>query len=146
MKLTASLFLIMTLSALFAALPARGEEPQRITVQHILIAFKGTLSEGNVTRTQKEAEALVKELMERINKGEDFDALVKGYTDDQHPGIYSISNFGVVPDQSIPEYPRNRMVKGFGDVGFSLKVGEVGLAVYDPKASPFGWHIIKRLK
>jgi len=143
MKSCLALSLILTL---FAALSARAEEPQRITVQHILIAFKGTLPEGNVTRTQKEAEALVKELMERINKGEDFDALVKSFTDDQHPGIYSISNFGVVPDQSVAEYPRNRMVKGFGDVGFSLKVGEVGLAVYDPKTSPYGWHIIKRLK
>lgn len=146
MKSAASLSLIVTLWFLLAVLPARADEPQRITVQHILIAFKGTLPQGNVTRTQKEAEALVKELIEKAKKGEDFDALVKKYTDDQHPGIYGMSNFGVVPDQSVPEYPRNRMVKGFGDVGFSLKVGEVGLAVYDPKTSPFGWHIIKRLK
>ncbi len=137
---------MVILFSVLAAAWARAEEPQRVTVQHILIAFKGTLPEGNVTRTRQEAEALVKELMDRIKKGSDFDALVKGYTDDQHPGIYSMSNIGVTPDQSKPEYPRDRMVKGFGDVGFALKVGEVGVAVYDPQASKYGWHIIKRLK
>lgn len=146
MKATASLTLLLTLLAVSAVIPARAEEPQRITVQHILIAFKGSLPDAKVTRTQKEAEALVKELMDRIKKGEDFDALVKAYTNDQHPGIYSMSNIGVTPDQSKPEYPRDRMVKGFGDAGFSLKVGEVGMAAYDPKTSPYGWHIIKRLK
>ena len=38
------------------------------------------------------------------------------------------------------------MVKSFGDVSFALKAGEIGLAVYDPKASKYGWHIIKRLE
>jgi len=121
-------------------------EPDRITVQHILISFKGAIDNPVVTRTRQEAEKLAKELLDRIQKGEDFDALVKGYTDDQHPGTYSMSNFNVKPDPSKAEYPRNRMVKAFGDVGFSLKVGEVGLAAYDPEKSPFGWHIIKRLQ
>jgi hypothetical protein len=44
------------------------------------------------------------------------------------------------------ETPRTRMVQGFGDVSFSLKVGEIGMAEYDPQKSPFGWHIVKRLK
>jgi parvulin-like peptidyl-prolyl isomerase len=38
------------------------------------------------------------------------------------------------------------MVPAFGNVGFALKVGEIGIADYDPHTSPFGWHIIKRLK
>jgi parvulin-like peptidyl-prolyl isomerase len=38
------------------------------------------------------------------------------------------------------------MVAAFGDVGFQLEVGEVGMAVYDPVKSKYGWHIIKRLK
>ncbi|MHC4380560.1 MAG: peptidylprolyl isomerase, partial [Planctomycetota bacterium] len=40
--------------------------------------------------------------------------------------------------------PRDQLVPAFGDVGFSLKVGEVGIANFDPEASPFGWHIIRR--
>jgi parvulin-like peptidyl-prolyl isomerase len=38
------------------------------------------------------------------------------------------------------------MVPGFGDVGWRLKVGEVGVAPNHSIDSPFGWHIIKRLR
>ncbi len=131
---------------LLAAVWVQAAEPDRITVQHILISFKGAIDKPEVTRTRSEAEALAKQLLERIKKGEDFAALVKGYTDDQNPGIYSMSNFNVKPDPNKAEYPRERMVKAFGDVGFSLKVGEVGMASYDQVKSPFGWHIIKRLQ
>jgi hypothetical protein len=31
-------------------------------------------------------------------------------------------------------------------VGFSLKVGEIGMAEFDHANSRFGWHIIKRLE
>ncbi len=44
------------------------------------------------------------------------------------------------------QLPREKMVPGFGDAAFPLKVGEVGIANYDLSASPFGWHIIKRLE
>lgn len=40
--------------------------------------------------------------------------------------------------------PRGQMVSGFGDTAFSLQVGEVGICNFDPAASKFGWHIIKR--
>lgn len=42
-------------------------------------------------------------------------------------------------------HPRAAMVPAFGDVGFALEVGEVGVASFDEQASPFGWHVIKRL-
>jgi len=138
--------IVLLTLVLLAAAWVRAEEPDGITVQHILISFKGAIDKPGLTRTRSEAEALAKELFERVKKGEDFDALVKGYTDDQHPGIYSMSNFNVTPDPNKAEFPRARMVKAFGDVGFGLKVGEVGLAAYDQEKSPFGWHIIKRLK
>ena len=38
------------------------------------------------------------------------------------------------------------MVRGFGDVGFQLDVGEIGMAEYDPGTSQYGWHIIKRIE
>ena len=125
-------------------------EPDRVTVQHILISFLGSVGKvPNVTRTQAEALALVNQIMAKIKAGEEFKALVKNQTDDKYPGIYRMSNFGVTPitePLSKKEYPRAKMVKNFGDVGFKLKVGEVGLAVYDPKDSKYGWHIIKRLE
>jgi hypothetical protein len=124
------------------------KEPDRVTVQHILIAFKGSIpTEGeSVTRTQSEAESLAQEIFERAQKGEDFDALVKEYTDDQYPGIYKMSNIDIPPDKDKKEYSRSRMVKAFGDVSFSLSVGGIGVAEYDSDASKYGWHIIKRLE
>ncbi len=121
-------------------------ETDRISVQHILIAFKGSLPEPKVTRTAAEAEALAAEIFERARKGEDFDALVKKYTDDEYPGVYRMSNFGTTPDKEKKEYARSGMVRAFGDVGFALPAGGVGLAVYDPQRSKYGWHIIKRVE
>lgn len=128
-----------------------GEEPDFITVQHILVGFEGSVGDKEIQRSKTEAEALAKTLLERAQDGEDFDALVKEYTDDSHPGIYQMANFFSQPDMS-PEavedkvFPRSRMVNAFGDVGFPLEVGEIGMANYDSNTSKYGWHIIKRIK
>ena len=139
-----SLLTLMVLPALSCA--RQRTEPERVTVQHILIAFKGSLPDPKVTRSQGDAEKLALQIFERAKAGEDFDAMVRTYTNDSYPGIYKMSNKDVPPDQSRQEFSRTRMVKAFGDVGFSLEVGGVGLAVYDPAASKYGWHIIKRLE
>lgn len=120
--------------------------PERLAVQHILIAFKGSIPEDKVTRTKEEAEALAAKLFERAKGGADFDALVKADTDDEYPGVYAMTNFGVTPNKEQKEYSRGGMVRGFGDVSFGLGVGEVGLAVFDPALSKYGWHIIKRVR
>ncbi len=141
---------VLTVSAALAlAAPAArpgSQEPDRVTVQHILVAFQGSLPKPTVTRTREEAWVLVGKILEKVRKGDDFDALVKEYTDDEHPGIYSMVNAGVDPDPAVKEFRREQMVKGFGDVSFGLKVGEVGLATYDPQTSKYGWHVIKRLR
>lgn len=124
----------------------QGREPERVQVQHILVAFQGSIPEAKVTRTREEAEKLAQELFARAEKGETFDTLVRQYTDDQHPGIYALTNSGIEPDPNRQEYAREGMVKAFGDVSFSLKIGAVGLAAYDPETCKYGWHIIKRLR
>ncbi len=126
--------------------PQAGAEPERVTVQHILISFKGSLPDPKVTRSQEDAEKLALQIFERAKAGEDFAAMVKMYTNDSFPGIYSMSNKDVTPDPVKKEFPRTRMVKAFGDVSFGLAVGGVGLAVYDLATSKYGWHIIKRLE
>ncbi len=126
--------------------PAPAGGPERVVVQHILIAFQGSIPDAKVTRTREEAEKLAGDALRRAKAGEEFDALVKALTDDQYPGVYRMANAGVEPDSAKEEYSRTRMVKGFGDVSFSLAVGEVGLAAFDPAASKYGWHIIKRLE
>jgi cyclophilin family peptidyl-prolyl cis-trans isomerase len=48
--------------------------------------------------------------------------------------------------QGARSFGRDELVPAFGDVGFALEVGGVGLAPYDDKTSPFGWHVIKRVE
>jgi hypothetical protein len=125
---------------------AKAPEPDFITVQHILIGFQGSVPGKPITRTKEEAKKLADEILKRAKDGEDFDALVKEYTNDSHPGIYKMSNRGVTPTANPPQmFPRERMVPAFGDVGFPLEVGGIGMAEWDQQKSPFGWHIIKRL-
>jgi len=118
-------------------------EPEHIVVQHILISFAGKLPGKNITRTPEDAKKLAYEVLARAKKGESFDALVKQYTDDSFPGTYGMANLGV--QAAGGEAPRNRMVRAFGDVGFKLKPGEIGIADYDTTTSPYGYHIIKRI-
>ena len=121
------------------------QEPEHMTVQHILISFQGAPRMTEVTRTLEEAQELAKEILKRAQEGEDFDALVKEYTDDQHPGIYKMANIDVTPSEE-GEASRARMVKAFGDVSFSLSVGEIDMTEFNTETSPYGWHIIKRLE
>jgi hypothetical protein len=121
-------------------------EPDFITVQHILIGYKGSVRGKSITRTAGEAKQLATELLERAQQGEDFDGLVREYTNDSSPGIYKMANFGIPADSDQRIQARDGMVPAFGDVGFPLAVGEIGMAEYHHQRSPFGWHIIKRIE
>jgi parvulin-like peptidyl-prolyl isomerase len=137
----ASIVLVLLLAAWAGT--AVANEPEHIVVQHILISFKGK-TDKPVTRTKKEAKALAFELLDRANAGEDFDKLVKEYTDDSYPGIYKLANL----DEPVlaGERARTDMVAKFGDTAFRLDVGEIGVATYNSYTSPYGWHVIKRLE
>ena len=117
-------------------------EPEHITVQHLLVAFQG--SGTGARRSKEEARTLAYDLMEQAKAGVNFDDLIKKHTDDSPPGIYAMANRGVRPAQG--EYGRDSMVPAFGDTGFPLQVGEFGMADHDPRKSPYGWHIVKRIK
>jgi hypothetical protein len=127
------------------AINSRPEEQiDDIQMQHLLISFKDGGIPG-VKRSLDEAEQLTAQIWSQIKAGEDFDSLVKKYTNDQYPGIYNLTQRGA-GDTTNNIYRRSDMVPSFGEVGFRLKVGEVGIALYNPQKSPYGYHIIKRLK
>jgi parvulin-like peptidyl-prolyl isomerase len=119
-------------------------EPDHIQVQHILIGFQGSVPGKPIRRSKDEAKTLAYQLLEEARTGADFDELVRKHTDDSPPGIYGMSNRGVAPARG--EYARDGMVPAFGNAGFPLQVGEIGIADYDQRSSPYGWHIVKRLK
>lgn len=126
---------VEALRASAAELARRPEHAARsVEVQHLLISFAGT-PRTRATRSRAEAEELAAELWRRALDGEDFDRLVEEYTDDRHPGRYSMT-----PSS------RAETVRGFGDVAWRLVVEEIGVSAYDPASSPFGWHLIKRLR
>ena len=118
-------------------------QPDRVVVQHILIAFKGKIP--TASRSQQEAGELADVIYQKALNGDDYDALVKKYTDDSFPGKYAMVNFGVVSEDTN-DIPREALIPSFGEVGFKLGVGELGLAPFDSLVSPYGWHIIKRVE
>jgi parvulin-like peptidyl-prolyl isomerase len=124
--------------------PENAAEPARIVVQHLLVSFKGRLPGKNVERSEVQAKELAEQLLQRARGGEDFGALVKQYTDDQAPGLYTMVAAGQSP--AAGEYSRDQMVPGFADTSFRLAVGEIGLCRYDGVKSPFGFHLIKRIQ
>jgi parvulin-like peptidyl-prolyl isomerase len=136
----AGLVVLATAAALVVAFDHR-REPRRVTVQHILIAFQG--SGTKATRSIDEAQKLAERVLSRAKSGEDFGQLLKEFSDDS-PDVYTLCNKGVACGTN--EYQREAMVPAFGDVSFKLGVGGIELAPYDPKAGPYGWHILKRLK
>jgi parvulin-like peptidyl-prolyl isomerase len=118
------------------------KEPEHIQVAHILISFTGCGTEA--TRSKADAEKLANEVLARAKKGEDFHKLIKDLSDDPGEGVYGMANHKVRPERG--EYERGGMVPAFGDVGFKLAVGAIGMSAHDPRTSPYGWHVIKRLK
>jgi hypothetical protein len=142
----------LLIAGVVSAIPAAGQaqkkkrkdQPGVVVVQHILISFGRKLPDRKIERSKKEAEELAEKLFQRALAEEDFDALVKEYTNDSYPGIYRLTNI------DAPLVPNSRkrldMVVSFGDVAFNLEVDEVGLARYHGGNSPYGWHVIKRLE
>ena len=99
----------------------------------------------DVKRTETEARALAQQLLAKLKAGADWGAAKRANSEDPPPGgPYGMANRGVRPASG--EVSRDKMVPAFGDVGFGLAVGEIGLAPYDARTSPFGFHIIKRVK
>lgn len=116
-----------------------------ITVDHILIGVKSSRFPPG-KRNEADARAFAHDLFAKLKAGGDWDSAKRTNSEDPPPGgPYGLANHGVAP-AGRGEYARGSMVPAFGDVGFTLAVGGIGLADYDAKASPFGFHIIKRVR
>ena len=102
-------------------------------VQHILISTQEqTDEEGNTTpaRSDEEAQKLVKEIIAKLEKDEDFDSLIDEYNED--PGM-SKGNYYV--------FGTGEMVPEFEEASANLKVGEY---TKEGVKTDYGYHIIKK--
>lgn len=103
-------------------------------VKHILVGWKDLEMKDAraMKRTKPEAEVEVKAILDKLQGGADFDAMMKEFSED--PGSASTArSYKVAPDAQL--------VIEFKQLGMRLKVGEVGVVESD-----FGFHIMKRVQ
>lgn len=107
-----------------------GRRPSRaLLLAHIMLKVPQGASEKNWEAREKEAKALY----EKIQKGEDFAALAKQYSED-----FSSSGEG----GQLPWLSTGQIIPSFEKAAFALnEIGEVSA----PVRTEFGWHIIKLL-
>ncbi len=91
---------------------AKLEPEDEIRARHILV------------KTEQEA----KDIIARLNKGEDFVALAKEKSQDPGAEGGDLGFFG-----------KGQMIKPFEKVAFKLEIGKIS----DPVQTQFGWHVIK---
>lgn len=104
-------------------------EENYVAAKHILV---NKPEEGaEVKEGEKQGKELADELLERAKNGEDFDALVKEFSQD--PGSESNPEGYVFTD--------GEMVKPFEETVKGLKVGEFGICESD-----YGYHVILRVE
>jgi len=134
--------LIGRMDASVVELAARPEHgAAALELQQLLIGIAGAPGLAAVTRTPDEAHLLAATLYSRALSGEDFDTLVRSFTDDRYTGLYELTAGGEGGPESMP---RSDMVRGVGDLACRLEVGEVGVVPYYPEVSTLGFHVVKR--
>jgi len=107
--------------------------------KHILIAWKdleesyqGHMDARAAKRSKGDAETAVKQVLELLKGGADFDAMMKQYSED--PGSASTGRaYNVTPDAGL--------VIEFRQLTLRLHVNEIGVCQSD-----YGFHIIKRVE
>lgn len=118
---------------------ARDAVTKKAVVKHILVSwrdlaknYEGKIDPRGAARSRAEADALAGELLKRVRAGEDMDALMAQYSEDQG-SAKSGRPYDVTPDA--------KLVFEFKRLSLRLNPGEAGLV-----QTTFGWHIIKRLE
>ena len=118
---------------------ARDQVSARAEVKHILIGwrdlaanYQGKPDPRAAARSREDADTLATEILARARAGEDFDALMKQYSEDGG-SAQTGKSYTVTPDAGL--------VFEFKRLGMRLNVGEAGLV-----QSTYGWHIMKRIE
>ncbi|HVY27706.1 MAG TPA: peptidylprolyl isomerase [Polyangiaceae bacterium] len=107
-------------------------QPSEIAARHLLVAYQGALrASPSVTRSKGEAQARASEALKRAKAGEDFEQLVKEFSDE--PGAADRGG-------SLGRFGHGMMVPAFEKAAFKLAPGEIS----DIVETQFGFHVIQR--
>ena len=110
--------------------------PERVHVAHILISELDPATQQSLPPAQRrEKEKLARDIRDRAEKGEDFAALAKQYSDDK-------STREAGGEVSFARHSMPFTFEGFEAASFSLRTNQIS----DLVETPVGFHIIKLLE
>ena len=102
----------------------------KLRVQHVLISTMADEQTGAPGKSDEEALKLAKEVIAKLDKGEEMDTLISDYNEDPGMSAGQYYTFGT-----------GEMVEEFEKASRELKVGEY---TKEPVKSDYGYHIIKK--
>jgi len=105
--------------------PESFKKPEQVKASHILIKVDPKADESKKTEARKKLESV----QQRLEKGEDFGALAKEFSEDT-----TAANGG-----DLGYFGQGQMVEPFEKAAFSMQPGEVS----DIVTTRFGYHLIK---
>ncbi|MGE0565411.1 MAG: peptidylprolyl isomerase [Pseudolabrys sp.] len=100
-------------------------EEQEVRARHILIR-----ADAKDEKAVKDAEAKIKAIIARLNKGEDFAKLAGELTEDPS---------GKANGGDLGYFTKDQMVPEFSTAAFELDAGKIS----GPIKTQFGWHVLK---
>lgn len=109
----------------------RPDEPDRITVSHLLVKHAGVENAEGTTRSRGEACLRAEAARDKLRGGAEWDAIVAEFSDEKG----AASRAG-----SVGEATREMLVPTFADAAFELDIQQLS----DVVESKFGFHVILR--
>jgi hypothetical protein len=110
----------------------RPDEPEKVTVKHLLVKWSGSKrAPASITRTREEACLRAQEARAKLEKGTSFGDVVKEYSDEEGAGTR---------EGMVGSVKRAEVAPQFADAAFELHVGDVSYVV----ETDFGFHVIMR--
>jgi hypothetical protein len=110
----------------------RPDEPQKVTVKHVLVKWSGSKrAPATITRAREDACLRALEARTKLEKGASFAEVVAEYSDEEGAATREGMLGAIERAQAAPP---------FADAAFELHVGDVSYVV----ETEFGFHVIMR--